>query len=51
MDSGIEIFLDKLSSVEVSKDGKTAKIGGGTGSKKVTHDLWNAGKQTGEHPF
>lgn len=46
MEYGIEILLNKLSSVHIAADGQTAKIGGGTGSKKVTHDLWNAGKQT-----
>ncbi|SPO05000.1 probable FAD-dependent oxygenase [Cephalotrichum gorgonifer] len=46
MDSGVEIFLENLSSVQVSADGKTATIGGGTMSKKVTDTLWAAGKQT-----
>lgn len=46
MTHGIEIFLDQLSGVEVSEDGKTATIGGGTGSKVVTDSLWAAGKQT-----
>ncbi|EFQ34776.1 hypothetical protein CGRA01v4_01721 [Colletotrichum graminicola] len=46
MDSGIEIYINQLSGVEVSEDGKTAKIGGGTGSKLVTDTLWEAGKQT-----
>lgn len=48
MDSGIEIYLSQLSGVEVAADGKTAKIGGGTGSKLVTDTLWKAGKQTGK---
>ncbi|KAM0332090.1 hypothetical protein ACHAQA_002361 [Verticillium albo-atrum] len=46
MDHGIEIDLEQLTSVDVSKDGKTAKIGGGTVSKTVTDSLWAAGKQT-----
>ncbi|KAH2184532.1 hypothetical protein KXW61_000848 [Aspergillus fumigatus] len=46
MDHGIEIYLNQLSGVEISKDGKTAKIGGGTKSKLVTDQLWAAGKQT-----
>lgn len=46
MDSGIDIDLKQLSSVQVNSDG-TATIGGGTMSKKVTDDLWAAGKQTG----
>ncbi|KAK1994329.1 FAD-binding domain-containing protein [Colletotrichum falcatum] len=46
MDSGIEIYINQLSGVEVSENGKTAKIGGGTRSKLVTDTLWGAGKQT-----
>lgn len=45
MNSGIEIDLKQLSSVVVNSDG-TATIGGGTNSKKVTDELWAAGKQT-----
>lgn len=48
MTHGIEIYLEQLSSVEVSKDGKTATIGGGTNAKVVTDSLWAAGKQTGK---
>ncbi|KAL5360111.1 FAD binding domain protein [Aspergillus floccosus] len=46
MDHGIEIYMGQLSSVEISDDGKTATIGGGTISKDVTDRLWEAGKQT-----
>lgn len=46
MKYGVEIYLDQLNSVEVAKDGKTAKIGGGTMSKAVTDKLWAASKQT-----
>ncbi|KAI1179287.1 putative FAD-dependent oxygenase [Nemania sp. FL0916] len=46
MNSGVAISLNKLSSVKVAKDGKTATIGGGTLSKTVTDTLWAAGKQT-----
>ncbi|KAJ6436729.1 FAD binding domain-containingprotein [Purpureocillium lavendulum] len=46
MQGGIEISLKQLSGVVISKDGRTATIGGGTMSKKVTDDLWAAGKQT-----
>ncbi|KAE8423995.1 hypothetical protein BDV36DRAFT_303328 [Aspergillus pseudocaelatus] len=46
MDHGIEIFLDQLNTIEISKDGNTAKIGGGTKSKAVIDQLWAAGKQT-----
>ncbi|KAJ5900120.1 hypothetical protein N7495_004864 [Penicillium taxi] len=46
MTSGIEIYLDQLSSVKVAENGKTVTIGGGTKSKLVTDTLWNSGKQT-----
>ncbi|WQF82340.1 Putative FAD-binding domain, PCMH-type, FAD-binding, type PCMH, subdomain 2 [Colletotrichum destructivum] len=46
MESGIEIYINQLSGVEVASDGKTAKISGGTRSKLVTDTLWEAGKQT-----
>ncbi|KAI0804998.1 FAD binding domain protein [Xylaria sp. FL0064] len=44
--NGIEIWLNQLSSVEIARDGETAKIGGGTLSKTVTDSLWVQGKQT-----
>ncbi|PKS05902.1 hypothetical protein jhhlp_007733 [Lomentospora prolificans] len=46
MDHGVEIYLEQLSSVEIAKNGRTAKIGGGTMSKVVTDSLWEKGKQT-----
>lgn len=46
MKYGIEISMKGMSSVKVSDDGKTARIGGGTMSKTVTDELWAAGKQT-----
>ncbi|PLB48752.1 FAD-binding domain-containing protein [Aspergillus steynii IBT 23096] len=46
MTSGIEIYLDQLSGVDVAEDGKTVTIAGGTKSKLVTDTLWEAGKQT-----
>ncbi|KAJ5707489.1 FAD-dependent oxygenase [Penicillium malachiteum] len=46
MTHGIGISMSQLSSVEVSDCGTTATIGGGTMSKKVTDELWAAGKQT-----
>lgn len=46
MQGGIEIWLKQLSGVVISEDGTTATIGGGTISKRVTDDLWAAGKQT-----
>ncbi|KAK6812569.1 hypothetical protein RU639_011736 [Aspergillus parasiticus] len=46
MDHGIEIFLDQLNTMDIAKDGKTVKIGGGTKSKAVIDQLWAAGKQT-----
>lgn len=47
MNYGIEIYLEKLNSVSIAKDGKTAKIGGGIRSRNLTDALWAAGKQTG----
>lgn len=46
MKNGINIWMTKLNSVEIAKDGKTAKIGGGALAHKVTNTLWAAGKQT-----
>ncbi|KAI9039885.1 putative FAD-dependent oxygenase [Aspergillus affinis] len=46
MTSGIEIYLNQLSGVDVADDGKTVTIAGGTKSKLVTDTLWDAGKQT-----
>lgn len=51
MNHGIEIWLNKLNTVEIAKNGKVATIGGGTLSKGVTDTLWKAGKQTGMFPF
>jgi hypothetical protein len=47
MDYGIQIYLPQLNTISVAKDGKSAKIGGGVNSKKLTDALWDAGKQTG----
>lgn len=47
-DCGIEIYLGRLNSVQLSQDGKTANIGGGTLSINVTNELWALGKQTGK---
>ncbi|OAR00835.1 hypothetical protein LLEC1_06293 [Akanthomyces lecanii] len=38
--------MSSLSSVELSQDGHTVKVGGGTLSKTVIETLWEAGKQT-----
>ena len=46
MQHGLAVSMRKMSSVQVSNDGKTARIGGGTMSKTVTDELWEAGKQT-----
>ncbi|KAI1409703.1 FAD binding domain protein [Hypoxylon sp. FL1857] len=46
MQNGIEIWMNQLSSVDISDDGNTAVVGGGTLSKTVTDTLWAAGKQT-----
>lgn len=48
MTSGIEIYLDQLSGVEIAEDGKTVTVAGGTKSKLVRDTLWAAGKQTGK---
>ena len=48
MNSGIEIYLEQLNTVDIARDGNTAKIGGGVGSKKMIDVLWAAGKQTGK---
>ncbi|KNG44194.1 FAD-binding domain-containing protein [Stemphylium lycopersici] len=46
MDYGIEIYMPQLNSVAIKKNGKTATIGGGIGSKNLIDTLWAAGKQT-----
>ncbi|KEZ42841.1 FAD-dependent oxygenase [Scedosporium apiospermum] len=45
MTHGIEIWLNQLSGVQISSDGKTAKIAGGTQSKVLIDTLWANGKQ------
>jgi hypothetical protein len=47
MDYGIEIYLPQLNTINISKDGKSVTVGGGTNSKNLTDALWAAGKQTG----
>ncbi|XXH05698.1 glutathione S- transferase, nitrogen catabolite repression regulator [Hypoxylon texense] len=46
MHGGIQIWMNKLNTVEIAEDGKSARIGGGALSKKVTDALWAVGKQT-----
>ncbi|KAK4446988.1 hypothetical protein QBC34DRAFT_468775 [Podospora aff. communis PSN243] len=46
LQNGIGIFLNKLVGVEISSDGETATIAGGTGSKVVTDTLLAADKET-----
>ncbi|KAJ3498505.1 hypothetical protein NLG97_g1072 [Lecanicillium saksenae] len=46
MKNGIEIWLNKLNTIELANDRNTATIGGGALSKMVTDALWQAGKQT-----
>ncbi|POS69298.1 hypothetical protein DHEL01_v212307 [Diaporthe helianthi] len=46
MQSGIEIWMNQLQSVEIADDGQTVTIGGGALSTNVTQALWAAGKQT-----
>jgi hypothetical protein len=48
MDYGIEIYLGQLNTVSIAEDKKTATVGGGINSKKLTDALWAAGKQTGK---
>ncbi|EFR04908.1 FAD binding domain-containing protein [Nannizzia gypsea CBS 118893] len=45
MDSGIEIFMKQLNSVEIAQDGKSVKAGGGINSKYLADKLWDANKQ------
>ena len=47
MRGGMEIYLERLNSVEIDAESNTVKIGGGTLTKAVTDALWKAGKQTG----
>lgn len=47
MDYGIEIYLPKLNTISIARNGQSVTIGGGTNSKNVTDALWEAGKQTG----
>ncbi|KAK8061621.1 hypothetical protein PG994_007987 [Apiospora phragmitis] len=46
MTHGIEIYLSQSNTVEISPDGKTAKIGGGIRARNLTDALWSVGKQT-----
>ena len=43
---GIGINMRNLNRIELAKDGKTAKIGGGIVTKKLMHELWEIGKIT-----
>ncbi|KAH6678178.1 hypothetical protein B0J14DRAFT_316655 [Halenospora varia] len=43
---GLEIWMRKINSIEVSSDGQTANIGGGVKSKDITDALWPLKKQT-----
>ncbi|GAB1197568.1 hypothetical protein APSETT444_006865 [Aspergillus pseudonomiae] len=43
---GIEIWLHKLNTVDISEKGDTATFGGGILSHQVIEALWAAGKQT-----
>ena len=46
----IQIDFRAMDHVDVSADGKTAKIGGGANVKTVVSALMAAGKQTGKQP-
>ena len=43
---GIQISMENFSEIELSSDGQTALIGGGTLAKNITDALWAKGKQT-----
>ncbi|KFZ13420.1 hypothetical protein V501_03715 [Pseudogymnoascus sp. VKM F-4519 (FW-2642)] len=43
---GIQISMESFNDINLSADGRTARIGGGTLSKKITDTLWAKGKQT-----
>ena len=43
---GIGINMRSMNSIELAKDGKTATIGGGIVTKKLTHELWDMDKIT-----
>ena len=45
-EQGIQISMENFNEIEISSDGQTALIGGGTLSKNVTDALWAKGKQT-----
>lgn len=51
MDSGIQIWMDQLDNITISESGDSARIGGGSLSKKVLDTLWDASKQTGKLAF
>ncbi|SCV49785.1 related to oxidoreductase [Fusarium fujikuroi] len=42
----IVVDLRDQNDVEIARDGKSARIGGGASVKKVVNELWTAGKQT-----
>lgn len=48
MDRGIEIYLSRLSSVEVDQEHRSATIGGGASTKGVIDALWEVGRQAGK---
>lgn len=43
---GIEISMENFNEIQLSQDGQTALIGGGTLSKNITDTLWALDKQT-----
>lgn len=50
LDNGVNIYMRKLKSITIEKDGRTAIIEGGVINKDLTDTLWKYGKQTGEYP-
>ena len=47
MERGIEIWMRRMTSVQISSDGQSATIECGVKAKEVTDALWAANKQTG----
>ncbi|KAL2819154.1 hypothetical protein BJX63DRAFT_418917 [Aspergillus granulosus] len=46
LQNGIQIWMHKLNSIEISEDGNTATFGGGVGSQELMKTLFEKGKQT-----
>lgn len=51
LDRGIEIWMRRLNTIDIAKNGKTVRLGGGLLVKEVTDALWAKGKQTSRTPL